>query len=133
MGEAVYQFLILLAVVIGAFGKLPVHALDVRLHLEDVLKGKFRLLHHGALVTEYHHLRQVADGALAGNGDNAGSGLLDACQYLEHGGLARAVLADKGYAVFLVDDIGNVFEQGGGIELHLQSFYSYHSVNGLIV
>ena len=64
-----------------------------------MLEGKFSLLHYGALVTEYHHLGQIPDSTFARNGNNAGSGLLNASQYLEHGGLTGTILADKSYTV----------------------------------
>ena len=66
-------------------------------------------------------------------GNNAGSGLLNASQYLEHGGLTGTILADKSYTVFLIDNIRDVFEQRSGIKFYLQSFYRYHSVNEFIV
>ena len=133
MGKTVYQFLIIFTVIIGAFGQLPVHTLYISLHLKDMLKSKFRLLHDGTLITEYHHLRQVPDRTFTGNGHNTGSGLLNAGQYFEHGGLTRPILTDKSYAVFLINNIRNVFEQRGSVKFHLQSFYRYHSVNELIV
>ena len=133
VSEAVNQFLVILAVVIGTFGKLPIHAFDARLHLKNMLEGKFSLLHYGALVTEYHHLGQIPDSTFARNGNNAGSGLLNASQYLEHGGLTGTILADKSYTVFLIDNIRDVFEQRSGIKFYLQSFYRYHSVNEFIV
>ena len=133
MGKTVYQFLIIFTVIIGAFGQLPVHTLYISLHLKNMLKSKFRLLHDGTLITEYHHLRQVPDRTFAGNGHNTGSGLLNAGQYFEHGGLTRPILTDKSYAVFLINNIRNVFEQRGSVKFHLQSFYRYHSVNELIV
>lgn len=110
MREAVNQFPVVLAFIIGALGKLPIHTFHAGLHLEDVLESKLGLLHHGALIAEHHHLRQVADGTFAGNGHSARSGLLQACQNLEHGGLSRTVLAHKGYAVFFIDNVRDVFE-----------------------
>ena len=133
VGEAVNQFLVILTIVVGTFGKLLIHAFDARLHLKNMLEGKFSLLHYGALVTEYHHLGQIPDSTFTGNGNNAGSGLLNASQYLEHGGLTGTILADKSYTVFLIDNIRDVFEQRSGIKFYLQSFYRYHSVNEFIV
>ncbi len=133
VGEAVNQFLVILAVVVGTFGKLQVHTLNISLHLKNMLEGKFGLLHHSTLVTEYHHLGQIPDSTFAGNGNNTGSGLLNASQYLEHGGLTGTILADKSYTVFLIDNIRDVFEQRSGIKFYLQSFYRYHSVNEFIV
>ena len=133
VGKAVYQLLIILAVIIGTFGKLLVHTFDVGLHLKDMLKGKFSLLHHSTFIAENHYLRQVTDSTFAGDGNNTGSGLLNTCQYFEHGGLTRPILADKGYTVFLINNVRNVFKQRSSIKFHLQSFYRYHSVNELIV
>ena len=76
MSDTVDKFVIIFAVIISAFGKLPVHAFDVCLHFEDVFESQFRLLHHGTLITENHHLRQVTDSTFSGNGNDAGSGLL---------------------------------------------------------
>ena len=56
VGEAVDQFLIIFAVIVGTFGELLIHTLYVGLHLKNMLKGKFCLLHHSTLVAEYHHL-----------------------------------------------------------------------------
>ena len=133
MGKAIDQLLIVLAVIIGTFGKLSVHALDIGLHLKNMLESEFGFLHDGTLVTEYHHLGQIADGTFAGNGDNTGCGLLDTGQYLEHGRFARTILAHKGYAVFFIDDVRNVFEQGCGVKFDFQSFYGYHNVNEISV
>ena len=76
MSETVDEFMVFFAVIIGAFGKLLVHAFDVCLHFEDVFESQFRLLHHSTLITENHHLWQVTDSTFAGNGNDAGSGLL---------------------------------------------------------
>ena len=123
MGEAVDKFMVIFAVVIGAFGKLPVHAFDVGLHLEDVFKGKFGFLHHRVIIAEDHHLGQVTDSTFTRNCNNAGSGLLQASQYFKHGRFARTILAHQGDTVFFVDNVRDVFEQRRGVEFHLQSFY----------
>ena len=127
--ETVDELLIVLAFVVGTVGQLLVHALDVGLHLEDVFEGQFGFLHHRPLVAQHHHLRQVADGTFAGDGYRTRRGVLQSGQYLQHGRFARSVLAHKGDAVFLVDDVGHVFEQRRGVEFHFQSFYRYHRVN----
>ena len=129
MREAVDELLIVLAFVVGAVGQFLVHALDVGLHLEDVFESQLGFLHHRPLVAQYHHLRQVADGTFAGDGYRTRRGVLQSGQYLQHGRFARPVLAHQGDAVFFVDDVRHVFEQGRGVEFHFQSFYRYHRVN----
>ena len=121
--EAFDEFPVVLALVVGAVGQLLVHAFDVGLHLADVPEGLFRLLQHRAAVRQLHHLGQVADGAFAGHGHRALGRLLQARQYLEHRALARPVLSHQGDAVFLVDDVRHVLEQGRGVEFHLEVFY----------
>ena len=76
VSETVDKFVIIFAVIISAFGKLPVHAFDIRLHFEDMFESKFCLLHHGTLIAEDHHLWQVTDSTFAGNGNDTGSRLL---------------------------------------------------------
>lgn len=39
MSKTINQFLILFAIIIGTFGKLLVHSLDVGLHFKDMLKS----------------------------------------------------------------------------------------------
>ena len=56
MSKTINQFLILFAIIIGTFGKLLVHSLDVGLHFKDMLKSQLSFLHNGAFVTEYHYL-----------------------------------------------------------------------------
>ncbi len=128
-GEALYQLLIFFAFVVGAFGQFAVHPLDVCLQLEDVFEGEFGFFHHGAPVAEHHHLRKVTDGTFAGHSHHAAGRLLQPCQYLEHSGLAGTVLSHQRNAVFLVDDVGNVFKQRRCIKFHFQSFYRYHALN----
>ena len=130
--EAVDKFLIVLTFVVGTVGQFLVHTLDVGLHLEDVFEGQLGLLHHRPLVAQHHHLRQVANGTVAGDGHRACRRALQSGQNLQHGRLARPVLAHQGDAVLLVDDVGHVLEQGRGVEFHFQSFYRYHNCNNVI-
>ena len=127
--EAVDELLIVLTLVVGTVGQFLVHALDVGLHLEDVFEGQLGFLHHRPLVAQHHHLRQVADGTFTWDGYHTRRGVLQSGQYLQHGRFARPVLAHQGDAVFFVDDVRHVFEQGRGVEFHFQSFYRYHRVN----
>ena len=65
MSETVDEFMVFFAVIISAFGKLLVHTFNVGLHLKDMLKGKFSLLHHSTFIAENHYLRQVTDSTFA--------------------------------------------------------------------
>ena len=70
----------------------------------EVGKGLLRLFDDRTLVGNFHDLRQVGQGHVALNGYVALGGHLLAGDGLEQGRFAGAVLADEGYAVFLVDD-----------------------------
>ncbi len=84
----------------------------------DVGEGGLGLLAHGASVSEFHHLGQIADGGAIGHGDGAACGRLQSGQDLEHGALACTILADKGYAVAVTDDITHAREKSLGAELN---------------
>ena len=70
-GEALHQFGILLTLIVGALGQLPVHLVNPLRHLAYVGKGFLRLLLHGGVVLQDHHLWQIADGASVGHSHHA--------------------------------------------------------------
>ena len=128
MSEAVDEFVILLALIVGALGHLRCQAVQQCFLLADVGKGQFGLLTHGARVGQLHHLRQVTYRDTLGHAHHAIGGLLQPCQYLEHGTLARTVLAHEGYAVLGIDDITDPFKQWRSAKLYLKILDTYHSV-----
>ena len=128
VGEALHELGVALALEVGAVGHLLLHPLQLLLHLGIVGESLASLLAHDRVVGQPHHLRQIADGGAAGNGDHATRGLLLATQYLEHRTLARTIFADQGDAVVVVDDKAHVAEQWLRAKLHGKSFYRNHAI-----
>ena len=67
-------------------------------------------LEYGAAVFCHQVLWQIGYHAVLGGRDGASCGGAYACDNLEQGALACAILAHQGYTVLLVDLEGNVFE-----------------------
>ena len=77
----------------------------------------------GASVFRHEMLRQIGDDGVLGCRHRAACGGARACQDFEQCALSGAVLAHQGYAVFFVDDKGNIFEKGCAAEFDGQSIY----------
>ena len=82
VGEALHQFHVFGGIIVRAFGQLVVQPGYLVLHLADVGKGRFRFLDDCALIGQYHHLWQVANGCPAGRGDHTACRRLQTCQNL---------------------------------------------------
>ena len=125
--ESVDEFVILLALIVGALSHFRSQCIEHRLLLADVCKGLLGLLTHSAFVGQLHHLRQVTHRDAFGHTHRTIGGLLHTRQYLQHGALSRTVLAHKGYAVLGIDDITDIFKQWHSAKLNLEILDTYHN------
>ncbi len=126
--EILHQLHICLALIVGALAHLHLQLMDALLHFLQMSKSLFRLLAHGAIVTEHHHLRQIADGGVARHAHRAARGLLQSGDNLQHGAFPRAILAHQGNAVARVDDVADVLEQGAHAEFDAYVVYRNQSL-----
>ena len=123
VAEGFHQLQVVGALVVGAAGELAAEGLHALLLAADVRKGLFGLLAYGVAVAQYHHLRQVADGAVLLDAHRARRGHLLAGKYLQQGRFAGPVLADQSDAVFGVDDERHVLKKRTCAEFHAKFFY----------
>ena len=99
------------ALVIGTLCQLAVKVVNTCLHLCHVRESLARLLLHGGVVLQNHHLWQVAYSGVVGYCHLAICRFLQSAYYLQHGRLACSVLAHKGYAVAVVHYKAHISEQ----------------------
>ena len=121
--ESVDEGHVLRRVVVAPRGQLGLHVVEARLQRGVAGESLARLLAHGGVVGQAHHLGQVAYRGALRHGDRAPRGLLQSAEYFEHGRLARAVLARQGHALAVAYDERHVGEQGLSPELNRQMFY----------
>ena len=117
---------IVVALVVGACGKLIVQLVNLSLHRLEMSESLTSLFEHRAVVFGHEMLRQVADSAVLGCRDRASCGLPYTGKDLEQGRFACSILAHQCNAVFLVDHKRNVLEQGRPSKFDCQSVYTYH-------
>ena len=125
-GNLLDQCHIVVALIVGACGKLIVHLVDLCLHCLEMSECLTSLLEHRAMVFGHEVLRQVADGAVLGCRDCASGGLPYAGKDLEQGRFASTILAHQCDAVFLVDYKRNVLKQSRSSKFDCQSVNTYH-------
>ena len=95
---------IVFAFVVLAFGQLLVDASEFFFHFANMGEGFFGFFNEGGGISKAHDLRQVADGYFVGAVDASLGGLCQSGQNFQQGGFAGTVLANEGYAFFVVDD-----------------------------
>ena len=110
--QAVQQLLVIGALVVGALGDLAREPPDLGLEAQHLVEGLGRLLDECRRIGHAHHLRQVADRALAVDRHGARRGLHFARDQAQQRRLARAVAADQTDTVLRIDQKGDVVEEG---------------------
>ena len=125
--DTVDEFLVFLTVIVGAFGKFLVHAVDGGVHLVQVFKRPGSFFFHGQLILELHLLGQVTDGDVRLACDSATGGLLLTSDDSKHSGFAGSVFADKGNLVPLVNNKTDVLKQYLTAKFHLETLYRNHA------
>jgi len=108
MRKAVDKLMVFFRFIIGTVRQLPVHPLQIGLQLKDMLESLLGLLHHSMRIREYHHLRQIADSYLFGNGNYTRCRALQTGQNFKHGRFTGSVLTHQGNTVFLVNNVRHV-------------------------
>ena len=83
--ESLDQLEVVVALVIGALRQLAVERIDALPHLGDRRKRLARLIYHGGVVLQLHHLRQVTYCGVIGNSHHPIGGLLHTTKNLQHG------------------------------------------------
>ena len=101
--EALHQFGILLALVVGALSQLPVHLVNFCSHFPYVGKCLLCLLLDGGVVLKYHHLWQISDSTPVGHSHLTFGRFLHSTQDLEHSRFSSTVFSNQCYTVALVD------------------------------
>ena len=126
--HAVDQFVIGVRLVVGALGQLGGHGVEGGLHAVDMGERLAHLLLDREGILQHHLLRQIAHAHILRHRHGARRGLLQAGYNLEHGALARAVLAHKGNLVAGVYHIAYVVEKRYGGKLHRQVIDGNHTL-----
>ena len=117
--ESLDESHIVIALVVGAFAKFTFHTVNALLHARGVAESFARLLLHGGIVGQLHHLRQIANGGVVRNAYHATRRLLLTTQNLQQRRLAGSVLAHKCNAVAVVHHEACLAEQRLHPKLHL--------------
>ena len=120
--EPLYESHIVFCLVVSPLSHLALHVLESPAHPDGFGERLARLVAHGGVVLQLHHLRQIAHRGGVGYGDGAARRLLYAAQNLQQRRFAGTVLADKGYAVAVVDDERDMVVQRRGAELYEKVF-----------
>ena len=94
VSQFIDNMLILIAFVIGAFGKFGAEPFDGGFGLPDVVESQFHLLLHGALVGQQQMLRQITDCQVFWFNYLAMCRLLQAGEKSQQSGFAGAIFAD---------------------------------------
>lgn len=123
MGETVNQFMVAFRIVIRTVCQFLIHSGQTILHLEYVFESHFRFRHHGTRITEYHHLRQIADGNTALYGDSSFCGPLQSRKDFQHGRFSGSVLSYQSNTVFFIDHERHILKQRCHAKFDFQSFY----------
>ena len=117
---------IFFALVVGTHGKLIVDTVYLGLNLVQMGKCLARLVKNGTSVFGHQVLWQIGHYAILRSRYGATHRLAHPGNYLEQSALACAILAHKGYTVFIVYLKGNIPEKGGAAEFNGQSIYCDH-------
>ena len=124
--------MIFIAIIISAICQFLIHLIQTGLHLLDVIKSFLSLLHHSMLVTEYHHLRQIAYRTVTGYSHMTFSGILQACNYFQERGFTCTVFANQCDAILPINHESYLFKQRRCIEFHFQVIYRNHKKSILL-
>ena len=111
VGETLAQLHVALALVIIALSHLLLHALYVGLYLMQMGKSLLCLMAHCTSIGQHHHLWQIAHRSTLGHRHTTSSGLLHPGNNLQHGRLARTILAHQSNTVAVVHHITDVRKQ----------------------
>ena len=82
--ELLNKLQIVVALVVGALGKLPLHAVEALLQARGMSKSLTRFLKHCGVVGYLHHLRKISNGGLRGHCHHTIGGMLLTTEHLEH-------------------------------------------------
>ena len=88
----------------------------------EMRKGFLHLCHHGGVITEHHHLRQIAHTDLSLHCHSPISGLLQSSDNFEHRAFASTIFTDQCYAVALVHHETHIFEESLSGKFYFEVF-----------
>ena len=126
MCELFHQRHIALTFIICAFSQLSIQLRQSLLHLRMMRESLARFLSHGSMISQFQHLRQIADCGIVGYRHCSCRRLFNTTKYFQQRWLACSILTDKSYPVFVVDDKAGISKQRFGTELYFQVFYGNH-------
>ena len=118
ISDTVYHLLITFRLVIRTLRQLSIQAIDLLLHLMDMLESAFRLLPNRTGIHQLHVLGQVSDRDLLRYANSSRSRRLQACEYFQHCRFARSVLAHQSDTVLLVYHKRNIIKKRKTAKLH---------------
>ncbi len=110
--------MILVGIVVGAFGKFGRHGVEIPMHLLYMGEYFAGLFNQGRRICEHHLLGQIADSDTLWHGNGTLGGFLKAGYDFQHGTLAGTVFADKSYFVIRIDYVVYVVEEFLRAELY---------------
>ena len=116
--EPLHEGIVVITLVVGALGHLLLHLLQTVLHGNGACESLACFLSDSCLVSNLHHLRQIANSEVGGNRDAAACRLLDAAKQFEHCRLSGAIFTYESNAVVVVDNERDIAEKWLGSKLN---------------